>query len=499
MKVDALLAEIGSTTTVISAFNGMGAELKGPVPFSGEEPQLLAQGSAPTSVTAGDVIIGLNEALEDLKASLGCVSGFGFGSESGRSGDETLEWGTFMACSSAAGGLRMSVHGLVMDMTARAAREAALGAGAIIKQVTAGKMRASDIRLLNEIDPNIILLAGGVDYGERVTSLYNAECIAELNLPVPLLYAGNVENRAEIRDIFKGSRYRLEILDNVYPRIDELHVDEARKHIQRVFEENIVHAPGMARIREMVDGPILPTPGAVFTAAELLQEVVGDLLVIDAGGATTDVHSVTDGSEEINRILISPEPRAKRTVEGDLGIYVNRENVLDLLARGEILSSCTALEDGFRERVMALPPLPHTEEEITTAEALTAAVLEAALFRHAGRLQDLYTPGGRRQIARGKDLSRVGLLIGTGGALTRLPRGGALLSALLKLQKRNVLLPPHDCRTSIDTDYIMAAAGVLSRRWPEGALKLMKRSLDLKTSEEILEKGGTGCPDQSLR
>jgi hypothetical protein len=47
-----------------------------------------------------------------------------------------------LAASSAAGGLSMTVHGLVYDMTVRAAREAALGQAPSIRFVTAGDMTA---------------------------------------------------------------------------------------------------------------------------------------------------------------------------------------------------------------------------------------------------------------------------------------------------------------------------------------------------------------------
>lgn len=50
----------------------------------------------------GDVRIGLNGAIEDLKANLGA---------------DKIEYGEMLATSSAAGGLRMCVHGLVYDMT----------------------------------------------------------------------------------------------------------------------------------------------------------------------------------------------------------------------------------------------------------------------------------------------------------------------------------------------------------------------------------------------
>ena len=52
---------------------------------------------------------------------------------------------------------------------------------------------------------------------------------------------------------------------------------------------------------------------------------------MDVGGATTDVHSVAKGSPEIQAILESPEPFAKRTVEGDLGIHVNARHLVDLV------------------------------------------------------------------------------------------------------------------------------------------------------------------------
>jgi len=294
MLIDILVAEIGSTTTLVNAFNNI----------ESEAPAFLGQGSAPTSIKEGDVRIGLDNAIKNLKKQLI---------------DQPVEitWDSFFATSSAAGGLRMTVHGLVYDMTVKAAKEAALGAGANIHQITAGKMRQSDIDRMISIRPNIIMIAGGVDFGERDTALKNAKAICTaLNLAsfkIPVIYAGNIENQDEIKTIFADYEGKLVLVDNVYPRIDDLNITPARKIIQEVFEDHIIHAPGMEHIRDMVDGPILPTPGGVMLATEILKETIGDLIVIDVGGATTDIHSVTLGSEEINRILISPEPYAKRT------------------------------------------------------------------------------------------------------------------------------------------------------------------------------------------
>ena len=121
----------------------------------------------------------------------------------------------------------------------------------------------------------------------------------------------------------------LYLVDNVYPKIDTLNVEPCRKVIQDAFEDHITHAPGMEHVREMVNGPIIPTPGAVMECTKLLYDCIGDVMTIDVGGATTDVHAVTEDSDAVARILTAPEPKAKRTVEGDLGVYVNRMKVIE--------------------------------------------------------------------------------------------------------------------------------------------------------------------------
>lgn len=448
MKVDVLVAEIGSTTTVVNAFN-----LK--------EAKFLGQGQGPTTVLDGDVTIGLNMAIEELKKNLGV---------------NTLEYDDFLATSSAAGGLRMTVHGLVFDMTARAAREAALGAGAIIKMVTAGKLRRSDLNKIKEINPNIILVAGGLDFGERDTALYNAEEIAKLKLNVPVIYAGNIENHEDVKLIFEEYGQKLYIVDNVYPRVDELNVEPTRKIIQAAFEEHITGAPGMKKVRQMVNGPIIPTPGAVMESAILLSNEIGDLMVIDVGGATTDVHSVTEGSDEIQRIMISPEPVAKRTVEGDLGVYVNLPHIVERIG----LDNVKKVFDDAEELIQNRKPIPQTAREIEFVEYMTEEAVLTAVRRHAGAIRYLYGPTGKKTIAEGKDLTNVKWIVGTGGALTRLPNRIDIMKKIPKDNTGGMFLYPKDgVDVLVDNFYIMASLGVLSKKYPEAALSILKQSLGI--------------------
>ena len=105
----------------------------------------------------------------------------------------------------------------------------------------------------------------------------------------------------------------------------------------------------MENIRKTINSKIIPTPGAVMNAAILLQKELGSLVVIDIGGATTDVHSVAEDSDEISKILFSPEPFSKRTVEGDLGVYVNKDNLLKEVGKEEIKRKLEIEEDEFQK------------------------------------------------------------------------------------------------------------------------------------------------------
>jgi uncharacterized protein (TIGR01319 family) len=321
------------------------------------------------------------------------------------------------------------------------------------------------------------MLAGGVDHGERDTALANAEKIRNLGLPVPLIYAGNVDNHGEMRRLFKDSAMPLYLVENVYPRIDDLQVESARRVIQEVFEEHIVQAPGMEHVRDMVGGPIVPTPGAVMECAMLLYGAIGDLMVLDVGGATTDLHSVTEGSEEIARISTRPEPFAKRTVEGDLGVYVNMRNLVSLIGEGKLEE-----ELGFppEEAMAGYKFIPKTAAELRFVERLAAEAVLRATERHAGKFRHIYGPSGRSTLAEGKDLTRVKYIVGTGGALTRLPRRVEMMEAIAPRNKAGeFLFPPETAAVLVDNDYIMASLGALSKKHPRAALKLLQKSLRL--------------------
>jgi len=448
MKIDLLVAEIGSTTTVITAYQ-----------LTEKSAKIIAQAESYTTIDKGNVTIGIEKALKNMEEKV----------------KDKISWEKFLATSSAAGGLSMTVHGLVYDMTVRAAKEAALGAGAILKYITSGKLRETHLKQILKIKPKLILLSGGVDYGEEETVLYNADLLSNLPLDIPIIYAGNTAVKEEIEEIFKEKNKNIIITENVYPKIDHLNVEPARKIIQEVFSKHIIHAPGMEKIYDVVDEEVIPTPAAVMNTTELLNELYGDVLTVDIGGATTDIDSVTDGSPEIQKILVSPQPRSKRTVDGDMGIYVNAHNVVEMIGKDEIKKDF----ENYEEILKNLSPYPQNDEQEKFAAYLAKFCFLTSLKRHAGRIDYIFTPTGRKKVAQGKDLTAVKIILGTGGILSRSKYKKEIFESLKQLKNSDdLLLPSKEVTFAYDKNYIFANIGVIANLDKEIAKKILQNDIE---------------------
>lgn len=210
----------------------------------------------------------------------------------------------------------------------------------------------------------------------------------------------------------------------------------------------------------------MPTPGAVMQSTELLADVLGDVLTIDVGGATTDVHSVTEGSPAYVKLMVAPEPRAKRTVEGDLGVYINAAHIVAAVGAASL-------------DTQGVMPIPENSVARRIALDLTRWAVDIAVWRHAGELRAVYGTYGRNELVEGRDLTAIRYVIGTGGALTRLGMGREILGHIKADPSKRKLLPPPEAQVLLDQHYIMAAAGVLSQHYAEAATALLLESMSL--------------------
>jgi len=384
----------------------------------------------------------------------------------------------YLASSSAAGGLRMICSGFVPEMSSEAARRVALGAGAKVVETFSHKLTRSEIKRIQQLGPDIILLCGGTDGGNSEVLIHNAKTIAaDARLLGRVLVAGNKETHDEIEKIFMLAKKSVLFCENVLPEIGNLNPDPCNTQIRELFIRHIVKAKG---IKEDV---LMPTPLAVLNAAKLLAEGVpgarglGDLVVIDVGGSTTDVVSIGKQRPAHSHTVLRglPEPYAKRTVEGDLGVRFGLEKIVELAERDKDSGDNELIR--YSRAVWQTAQLPSSDMEKRLDSQLARVAVEEAFERHVGKVEIQYTHIGEMAYQYGKDLTEVEHVIGTGGPIVFSPDPRKILEGVVYNRDSPHLLKPKHPRFWVDQHYVLYAIGLLAEEFPEKAFRIMEKTL----------------------
>lgn len=387
-----------------------------------------------------------------------------------------------LACSSAGGGLRIAVVGNEELVTAEAGRRIALSSGGRVVHVSSGGLDDAGVEELRAAAPDVVLLVGGTDGGNSEVLLACADALRDVRWAGPVVVAGNVDARDEVAARLEEGGTPYVLADNVVPRIGELAPESARAAIREMFLRHVIGGKhlsdrdGGSRFTAMVRGA---TPDVVLTGVELLSRGldderpgVGDVVVVDVGGATTDVHSVVELDPEdagLSREVVATTP-VTRTVEGDLGM---RWSAVPTVAEGVsagLLDASLTEAAASRQADPAFVPADDAARADDLAIAATAVML--ALRRHAGRSQVVFGPDGRVVERTGKDLREVSLLVGSGGVLRHNRDGAAVLTRHLQAEG-GWQLPEHP-RAVVDADYVLAPAGLLVHDHPAAAYALLR-------------------------
>ncbi|MGZ4604326.1 MAG: glutamate mutase L, partial [Kineosporiaceae bacterium] len=259
---------------------------------------LLATAAHPT--TPPEVLDGVAAVRAAAEESAGCRAG------------------GVLACSSAGGGLRIAVVGYERLVTAEAGRRVALSAGGRVVHVHAGLLTAPDVDRLRAARPDVVLLVGGTDGGDAEVLQANARRLGIARIAAPVVVAGNAEAAPRAAAELERRGRRVVVAPNVLPRIGTLEPLGARSAIRELFLAHVIGGKGLSRGPRFARLVRAPTPDAVLTGVEILAEVTGDVLVVDVGGATTDVYSVL--TTPADQGAAAGTAAATRTVEGDLGV-----------------------------------------------------------------------------------------------------------------------------------------------------------------------------------
>jgi uncharacterized protein (TIGR01319 family) len=366
-----------------------------------------------------------------------------------------------LACSSAGGGLRLAVVGQERLVSAEAGYRVALSAGAKVVHVAAGELDGAGLRALRADRPDVLLLVGGTDGGDEKVLLHNAKRIATNRIGVPVVLAGNVKARDEALGLLRSTGRTVVPTGNVLPDVGELAPGPARRAIREVFLRHVIGGKGLSRgprFRRLVR---TVTPDAVLSGVSLLAaqgERADAVLVVDVGGATTDVYSATSTSDAERHAVALPADR--RTVEGDIGVRWSASGVVTEAVAERLIPPDAALA-AAAGRLAAEPAT--VASEVDGQLAALAAIL--ALRRHLRHVEGRLGPRG------------AGLLILSGGAF-RHATPAALADIERALRTDPVLRPV--LRTAgfiVDRRAVLAPAGLLADAGHESAAGALLRAV----------------------
>lgn len=424
---------------------------------------LLARGATPTTLSS-DVLDGVGA----LAAQFGAA---------GHEVPALAERDRVLLCSSAGGGLRLAVVGYERQVTAEAGHRVGLSAGAKVVHVATGPMRTADVAALRADRPDIVLLVGGTDGGNSEVLLHNARRLATSRVGAPIVVAGNAAVREKVVAELELTGRSWVLADNVLPRIGVVEPASARAAIREVFLRHVIGGKKLSK------GALFPslvraaTPDAVLTGVEVLAEAAeSDVMVIDIGGATTDVYSVItpEGEDATLRKEVVARLWHARTVEGDLGMRWNAPGIIEAAAAEALPATDPGGLARWVQRVRERPDaLPGDDDPAETAReaghdlelARLAAV--AAARRHARPANPGEAP---------RPLQNVGHLVGSGGVLRHAPEGAAdaVLRAVLA-DHGGGWRPPDGATVTVDTAYLLFAAGLLAPERPAVARRVAEQ------------------------
>ena len=473
--------------------------------------RLVARGEAPTTVERPfeDVTLGVTNAITELEeiTETSVPEGFppgrrnlikdgkvwrrlkeGVADETGvESGLQAAD--LYLSTSSAGGGLQMMVAGVVREMSAESAERAALGAGAILMDTLAvndGRMEFQRVERLRQLRPDIILLSGGTDGGNRTQILNMAEVVRRADpkprfgdMKLPVIYAGNREARDDVRGVLGGS-IELQVVDNLRPTLDAENLGPAREEIHEMFLQHVMQqAPGYAKLLDWTSEEVMATPNAVGKLLKEYAENEGiNLLGVDIGGATTDVFSVfeTKGGERVYN----------RTVSANLGMSYSICNVLketgvENIARWLPFEIDPAeVRNRLRNKMIRPTTIPQTYEDLLIEHAVSREALRLAFEHHKSLARNLVGSAQQRDVGQIFDQQAAGqslvnmmaldMVIGSGGVLSHAPKRAQ--SALMML---DAYAPEGITMLTVDSIFMMPHLGVLSEHLYDAAREVFER------------------------
>jgi len=224
-------------------------------------------------------------------------------------------------CSSANGGLSTLIVGLSNSFSLKFATNIAYNSGInIIDTVLYPNIKAYPIPA-EQID--VVIITGGIDSVEHI---FGEELIGYLSRVryANIVYTGSAASLPFLREHIEN----LTVLPNIVTQKLQVHEEDLKNYLTNLYQADIIGKEDIKELYAVTSNQIYSTPYIVNRTLGRLHEhfpdVVDPFILIDIGGATTDIHYSTDLVAD-NMVL---ETGYDRLVFKKLGVYKSRESLV---------------------------------------------------------------------------------------------------------------------------------------------------------------------------
>lgn len=240
----------------------------------------------------------------------------------GRCGDILSEYdkNDVYICSSANGGLSTLIIGLTHSFSLKYATNIAYNAG----------INIIDTVLYSHIDEytppmemiDVVIIVGGIDGVENIFDKKLLDYLRQTNYH-NIVYVGSDKSHSFLKENIEN----ISIMKNIIS--DKLQVDgeELKEYLTNLYQQDIMGKEDIKHLYEYTANQIYSTPYIVNRSMALMHEtfeVADPFILIDIGGATTDIHY----SRDLVIDNIVSESEYDRLVFKKLGVFKSRDSLV---------------------------------------------------------------------------------------------------------------------------------------------------------------------------
>ena len=223
-------------------------------------------------------------------------------------------------CSSANGGLSTLIIGITNSFSLKYATNIAFNSGINIID-TILFQNIEDYSVPSDLI-DVVIVVGGVDSHSNLYSEKIFSYLDQLNYS-NAVFVGSTQDSQSMRDNIEN----LVVLPNIID--DKLHIVEEhlKDYLTNLYQQDIEGKEEIKHLYEITSNQILSTPYVVNRALPHIEtrvSVANPFILLDIGGATTDIHYSKDLVDE----NIVTENEYDRLVFKRLGVYKSRQSLI---------------------------------------------------------------------------------------------------------------------------------------------------------------------------